>query len=46
MERDVMMFWIRSFLEKATDKQLEYLMYFIRGYLRLDELNQDKKQTV
>lgn len=46
MERDVMMFWIRSFLEKATDKQLEYLMYFIRGYLNVDKLDRDKQQTV
>lgn len=46
MERDVMMRWIRYFLTMADDKQLRFLMNFIRGYLCLDELDRDKQQTV
>lgn len=37
MERDIMIIWIRRFLEKASDKQLLYLMNFIRGYLGIDD---------
>lgn len=33
MDRDIMLIWIRHFLSKATDKQLEYLLYFIKGYI-------------
>ena len=37
MDRDIMLIWIRRFLEKASDKQLRYLMNFIRGYLKIDD---------
>ena len=39
MDRSVLLMWIRTFLEKANDEELEYIMYFIRGYLRIDKRN-------
>lgn len=37
MDRDIMLIWVSRFLEKANDKQLRYLMNFIRGYLGIDD---------
>lgn len=45
MDRSVMMMWIRFYLQKATDKELEYLMNFIRGYLRIGIVNDKKAAT-
>lgn len=41
MNRNVMMMWIRSYLQIANDQELEYLMYLIRGYLRIGKQDSD-----
>lgn len=33
MDREIMIRWIQNLLDKATDKQIEYLLYFIKGYI-------------
>lgn len=33
MDRDIMLRWINHFLEQATNKELNYLLYFIKGYI-------------
>lgn len=32
MDKDIMIRWICRMLEQATENQVKYLMYFIRGY--------------
>lgn len=33
MSREVMLMWIRALLKEADDETVEYLLYFIKGYV-------------